>query len=102
LEAGSVGRSQFNQARFRDCRFSCPLHRRGINLAILGHLTTAAGRGEVHTAHIDSSWSPLKRGIMGSYHTVSKKYLPLYISEFALRHNNRRNEDIFALAIAER
>ena len=57
-------------------------------------------RGNVHTAHIDQFWSLLKRGIMGSYHKVSKKYLPLYINEFVFRYNNRKNPDIFGSAIA--
>jgi transposase-like protein len=53
-------------------------------------------RGEVHTAHIDSFWSLLKRGIMGSFHHVKKDYLPLYLNEFSYRHNNRKNPDAFA------
>jgi transposase-like protein len=46
-------------------------------------------RGVVHTAHIDSFWSLLKRGVMGSFHKVSKDYLPLYLAEFSFRHNQR-------------
>ena len=57
-------------------------------------------RGVVHTGTIDSFWSLLKRGIMGSYHHVSKKYLPLYINEFSYRYNNRKNEDMFGQAVA--
>ncbi len=57
-------------------------------------------RGEVHTQNIDSFWSLLKRGVIGTFHNVSKKYLPLYLAEFQFRHNNRGNEDIFGLAIA--
>lgn len=41
----------------------------------------------------------LKRGITGTYHNVSRWYLPLYLAEFRCRHNNRNNEDIFGLAI---
>jgi len=52
-------------------------------------------RGEVHTQTIESFWSLLKRGIMGSYHNVSKAYLPLYLAEFTFRHNNRKNSDVF-------
>jgi transposase-like protein len=57
-------------------------------------------RGEVHTAHIDNFWSLLKRGVIGTYHHVSKKYLPLYLAEFQFRFNNRKNEDIFGSAVA--
>jgi hypothetical protein len=56
--------------------------------------------GVVHTQTIDSFWSLLKRGIMGSFHKVSRKYLPLYVAEFQFRYNNRLNADIFGAAIA--
>jgi transposase-like protein len=55
--------------------------------------------GVVHTATIDGFWSLLKRGIMGSFHKVSRKYLPLYVAEFEFRYNNRNNPDIFGAAI---
>ena len=57
-------------------------------------------RGEVHTQNIESFWSLLKRGILGTYHNVSKKYLPLYLAEFQFRFNNRHEVDIFGKAIA--
>jgi transposase-like protein len=57
-------------------------------------------RGIVHTNTIESFWSLLKRGIMGSFHHVSKKYLPLYLNEFQWRFNNRKNPNIFFDAIA--
>ena len=57
-------------------------------------------RGNVHTANLDSFWSLLKRGIMGTFHTVSKDYLPLYLAEFSYRHNNRNNPNIFADVVA--
>jgi hypothetical protein len=57
-------------------------------------------RGEVHTNNIENFWSLLKRGVIGTYHNVSKKYLPLYLNEFQFRHNNRKNPDIFGEAIA--
>jgi transposase-like protein len=56
--------------------------------------------GAVHTNTIEGFWSIFKRGIMGSYHKVSKKYLPLYVAEFQFRYNNRFNSDIFGAAIA--
>jgi transposase-like protein len=55
--------------------------------------------GAVHTNTIEGFWSLLKRGVMGTYHKVSKKYLPLYVAEFCFRYNNRENEDIFGEAM---
>jgi len=55
--------------------------------------------GVVHTQTIDGFWSLLKRGIMGSFHKVSRKYLPLYVAEFEFRYNIRNNPDIFGAAI---
>lgn len=55
--------------------------------------------GALHTNTIEGFWSLIKRGVMGSYHKVSRKYLPLYVAEFQFRYNNRNNPDIFAEAI---
>ena len=57
-------------------------------------------RGNVHTANLDSFWSLLKRGVMGTYQNVSKAYLPLYLAEFSFRHNNRKNANIFHAVVA--
>jgi hypothetical protein len=57
-------------------------------------------RGIVHTNNMESFWSLLKRGVLGTYHNVSKKYLPLYLAEFSFRFNNRHEADIFGKAIA--
>jgi transposase-like protein len=56
--------------------------------------------GAIHTQTIEGFWSLIKRGIMGSFHKVSKKYLPLYVAEFEFRYNNRFNSDIFGAAIS--
>jgi hypothetical protein len=55
--------------------------------------------GAVHTNTIEGFWSIFKRGMVGSYHKVSKRYLPLYVAEFQFRYNNRFNSDIFGTAI---
>ena len=62
----------------------------------------AAGQyvcGAVHTQTIEGFWSLMKRGMIGTFHKVSAKYLPLYVAEFQFRYNNRSNPDIFGEAI---
>jgi transposase-like protein/IS1 family transposase len=66
---------------------------------VVRHATKQYVDGVVHTQTIDSFWSLLKRGIMGSFHKVSRKYLPLYVAVFEFRYNNRNNPDIFGAAI---
>ena len=56
--------------------------------------------GAIHTNTIEGFWSIFKRRIVGSFHKVSRKYLPLYVAEFQFRYNNRMNPDIFGAAIA--
>ena len=55
--------------------------------------------GAVHTNTIEGFWSIFKRSIVGSFHKVSQKYLPLYIAECQFKYNNRFNDDIFGTAI---
>jgi transposase-like protein len=80
-------------------------HYRHLSKAGLPHDTVTHSRaeyvrGRVHTQSIESFWSLLKRGIIGNYHKVSAKYLPLYLNEFTFRFNNRKNPDIFDEIIA--
>ncbi len=49
-------------------------------------------RGIVHTNTMESFWSLIKRGIIGTYHNVSKKYLPLYLAEFSSDSTIATNE----------
>jgi transposase-like protein len=47
--------------------------------------------GTTHTNTIEGFWSPVRRGIGGVYHSVSKKYLQTYLDEYSFRYN-RRNQ----------
>jgi transposase-like protein len=67
---------------------------------VVNHSKKEYVRGTVHTNNLESFWSLLKRGVMGTFHNVSKAYLPLYLAEFSYRHNNRKNADIFTDVIA--
>ena len=56
--------------------------------------------GAVHTNTIEGFWSIFKRGVVGTFHKVSAKYLPLYVAEFQFRYNNRSNGDIFGAVVS--
>lgn len=76
------------------------LRKKGFPHETVNHSEGEYVRGNVHTSNIDGFWSLIKRGIIGSFHHVSKDYLPLYVNEFAFRHNNRKDKDIFQKVIA--
>ena len=42
-------------------------------------------KGDIHTNTIESFWAILKRGIIGQFHWVSKKYLQNYLYEFEFK-----------------
>ena len=46
-------------------------------------------RGQAHTNGIESFWSLLKHGYIGTYHKMSPQHLGRYVGEFAGRHNQR-------------
>lgn len=50
-------------------------------------------RGDAHTNTVEGYFSLLKRGIIGTFHQVSKKHLPLYLAEFDHRYNHREVTD---------
>ncbi|MBZ5647653.1 MAG: IS1595 family transposase [Acidobacteriia bacterium] len=52
-------------------------------------------QGDIHTNTVESAFSLLKRGIMGSWHKVSAKHLPAYLDEMTFRFNRRKNHDLF-------
>ncbi len=66
---------------------------------IVRHSKDEYVNGAIHTNTIEGFWSIVKRGIVGTFHKVSRKYLPLYVNEFEFRYNNRMNPDIFGAAI---
>lgn len=68
--------------------------------ASVNHMRGEYVRGNVHTCSIDGFWSLIKRGIIGTCHNVSRKYLLLFVAEFEWRLNNRDNADIFGASVA--
>lgn len=50
---------------------------------------------KIHTNTVESSFSLLKRGLIGSFHRVSIKHLHRYLSEFEHRFNERKSTTRF-------
>ena len=51
--------------------------------------------GDITTNGIESAFSLLKRGIIGSWHKVSAKHLQAYLDEMTWRFDNRNNPYLF-------
>jgi len=64
------------------------------------HSTREYVRGDVHTNTAESSFAIIKRGLMGIYHSVSKKYLHRYLWQFDFLWNHRKMNDGERIAMA--
>jgi transposase-like protein len=67
---------------------------------IYAHNTVVHGEkqyvnGNVHTNSIENFWSLFKRGMIGSFHKISKKHLDRYLDEFTYRFNGREDDRLF-------
>ncbi len=63
-----------------------------------GHQTVNHGareyaRGDTYTNTAESFFALLKRGVYGTFHSVSKKHLHRYMAEFGFRWNTRNMND---------
>jgi len=47
-------------------------------------------KGDVHTNSVEGYFSILKRGIVGTYHSISEEHLHRYLAEFDFRYSNRK------------
>jgi transposase-like protein len=52
-------------------------------------------QGDVHTNTVESAFSLLKRGIMGTWHRLSAKHLQAYLDEMTFRFDRRNRSDLF-------
>lgn len=50
---------------------------------------------DIHTNTIESAFSLLKRGIIGSWHKISAKHLQAYLDEMTFRFDRRNRPDLF-------
>ena len=49
--------------------------------------------GDVHSNTVESSFSLLKRGLIGTFHHVGEQHLQRYVTEFDFRWNHRKTTD---------
>lgn len=59
------------------------------------HKLQVYAKGDIYTNTVESAFSLLKRGIVGSWHRVSAKHLQAYCEEMAFRFNRRNRPDLF-------
>ena len=50
-------------------------------------------RGNVTTNTVEGFFALIKRGMYGTFHSVSKKHLHRYLAEFEFRYNTREMDD---------
>jgi len=58
-------------------------------------------RGEVHSNTVEGYFSVLKRGLTGTYHSVSEAHLHRYLAEFSFRYSNREKLGVNDVARAD-
>jgi transposase-like protein len=51
--------------------------------------------GDIHTNTVESAFSLLKRGVIGTWHRISAKHLAAYLDEMTFRFNRRKSPAIF-------
>ena len=59
------------------------------NRQVVAHGVGEYVNGQAHVNGMESFWSMLKRGYVGTYHRMSPEHLWRYVCEFEGRHNNR-------------
>jgi transposase-like protein len=48
---------------------------------------------DIHSNTVEGVFSLIRRGVMGTFHSVSRKHLPNYLNEFQFRWNTRKMND---------
>jgi transposase-like protein len=62
---------------------------------VINHSTGKYVDGDIYTNTVESAFSLLKRGIVGTWHRISAKHLQAYLDEMTWRFNNRKNNYLF-------
>ncbi len=58
---------------------------------VVNHSAKEYARGHVTTNTVESSFALLKRGLVGTFHSVSEQHLQRYVTEFDFRWNTRQS-----------
>jgi len=59
----------------------------------VNHSTGDYSKDGTHVNTLEGFWGLLKRGFIGTYHSMSAKHLDLYCEEFTYRYNTRSKMD---------
>lgn len=70
-------------------QYKYSVSRAGYQHKQIRHAARVYVDGDTHTQTIEGFWSLVKRGIGGSHHAVSAKYLQGYLNEYVWRYNHR-------------
>ncbi|WP_165045873.1 IS1595 family transposase [Dysgonomonas sp. ZJ709] len=57
---------------------------------VVNHGAKQYVNGDAYTNTMEGFWSLLKRGIIGIYHSMTRKHLQKYVDEFVFRYNTRK------------
>lgn len=63
----------------------------GYSHGVVHHGKGEYARGNNHVNTVEGFWSLVKRGLDGTRHAVSPKYLQTYLNEYQFRYNHRKS-----------
>jgi transposase-like protein len=61
---------------------------------VVDHVQNEYVRGDAYTNTVEGYFSILKRGVIGTFHSISEAHLHRYLSEFDFRYNTRKISDV--------
>jgi transposase-like protein len=61
----------------------------------INHSKRVYVQGDIYTNTVESAFSLLKRGIMGTWHKISAKHLAAYLEEMTFRFNRRKSPTLW-------
>lgn len=92
---GAVLQSQISEkARLitDEARWYKPIGKTFAKHESVSHGQKEYARGDVTTNTVEASFAILKRGLIGTFHSVSEKHLQRYCNEFDFRWNTRQSQ----------